>query len=72
MKRLATISFLGVSLVLSFFRTSAIGINPQVIVIEGGTLIDGAGGPPVEDSVVVISGSRITAEVERAMLDVKA
>jgi imidazolonepropionase-like amidohydrolase len=61
MKRLATISFLVVSLVLSSFRTSAIGMTPQVIVIEGGTLIDGTGGPPVEDSVVVINGSRITA-----------
>ena len=61
MKRLTAISFLVVSLVLSASRTSVTGIKPQVIVIEGGTLIDGAGGPPLEDSVVVVSGSRITA-----------
>lgn len=33
----------------------------QAIVIEGGTLIDGNGGAPLKDSVVVIEGSRIEA-----------
>ena len=33
----------------------------QILVIEGGTLIDGRGGAPVEDAVVVIEGSRIKA-----------
>lgn len=33
----------------------------QAIVIEGGTLIDGSGGAPLKDSVVVIEGSRIKA-----------
>ena len=32
----------------------------QAIVIEGGTLIDGNGGAPVRDSVVVIEGNKIT------------
>jgi Amidohydrolase family len=31
------------------------------LVIEGGTLIDGNGGAPVQDSVVVIEGNRITS-----------
>ena len=31
------------------------------IVIQGATLIDGNGGAPVENSVVVIEGNRITA-----------
>ena len=31
------------------------------LVIEGGTLIDGNGGPPVQDSVVVIQGNKITS-----------
>ncbi len=31
------------------------------MVLEGGTLIDGRGGPPVNDAVVVIEGTRITA-----------
>lgn len=33
----------------------------QALVIEGGTLVDGGGGAPVRDSVVVIEGSRIKA-----------
>ncbi len=33
----------------------------QTLVIEGGTLIDGRGGPPVPNSVIVIQGSRIKA-----------
>ena len=31
------------------------------IVIEGGTLIDGNGGAPLGDSVVIIQGNKITA-----------
>lgn len=44
-----------------------IGISPQaqgqqqVLVIQGGTLIDGNGGAPVPNSVIVIQGNRITA-----------
>jgi imidazolonepropionase-like amidohydrolase len=34
---------------------------PQAIVIQGGTLIDGNGGAPVANSVVVIEQNRITA-----------
>jgi len=33
----------------------------QAMVIEGGTLIDGSGGAPVKNSVVVIEGNRIKA-----------
>ena len=33
----------------------------QALVIEGGTLIDGSGAAPLENAVVVIEGSRITA-----------
>jgi hypothetical protein len=33
---------------------------PPALVIEGGTLIDGNGGAPVRDSVVVIEGNKIT------------
>jgi imidazolonepropionase-like amidohydrolase len=42
-----------------------IGIGPvaqdRVVVLEGGTLIDGRGGAPVPDSVIVVRGSRISA-----------
>src|SRR6185295_9209587 len=34
---------------------------PVVIVVEGGTLIDGNGGPPVRDVQIVIQGNSITA-----------
>jgi hypothetical protein len=34
--------------------------QPSALVIEGGTLIDGNGGTPVRDSVVVIEGNKIT------------
>src|SRR5579883_2993893 len=37
----------------------------QILVIQGGTLIDGNGGPPVPNSVIVIQGNRIT-QVGRA------
>jgi imidazolonepropionase-like amidohydrolase len=35
--------------------------HAQALVIQGGTLIDGTGGPPVSNSVIVIEGKRITA-----------
>ena len=33
--------------------------QPAALVVEGGTLIDGNGGAPVRDSVVVIEGNKI-------------
>jgi imidazolonepropionase-like amidohydrolase len=42
----------------------------QVVAIEGATLIDGNGGPPVPDAVIVIDGSRITAVGPRASVRV--
>jgi len=40
---------------------SAQSQQPPALVIEGGTLIDGNGGAPVQDSVVVIQGNKITS-----------
>src|SRR6266700_5549052 len=37
------------------------GQQPSALVIQGGTLIDGNGGAPVPNSVIVIQGNRITA-----------
>ena len=37
------------------------GENGQLMVLVGGTLIDGIGGSPVEDAVVVIKGGRISS-----------
>ena len=33
--------------------------DPDILVIEGGTLIDGNGGPPVENAVIVVRNNRI-------------
>lgn len=56
---------------------SLVEINPSSesdegppIAIVGVRLIDGLGGPPVEDAVVVVEGSRITAVGPRAAVEV--
>ena len=36
-------------------------LQPAVVIIDGGVLIDGNGGPPVRDVQIVIQGNRITA-----------
>ena len=53
-------------LVLAIFCSlpAARSQQPAALVIEGGTLIDGNGGTPVRDSVVVIEGNKI-AKVSR-------
>ncbi len=35
--------------------------RPRTLVLDGGTLIDGTGRPPVADAVIVVEGTRITA-----------
>jgi hypothetical protein len=44
----------------------------QALVIDGGTLIDGNGGAPVPNSVVVIQGNRITAVGRKGAMTVPA
>lgn len=62
--------FLFLSFSLSLFLFVVVGANlipgllaqgeqPGVLVIEGGTLIDGNGGQPVPDSVIIIRGNKI-------------
>ena len=41
--------------------TIGVRAQGQTLVIEGGTLVDGSGGAPLKDAVVVIEGSRIKA-----------
>ena len=42
--------------------TATVGAQgQQTVVIHGGTLIDGLGGAPIANSVIVIEGDRITA-----------
>ena len=55
-------SFASVVAVLGSGVMGPVGAQPQqAVVIQGGTLIDGNGGAPVPNSVVVIQGNRITA-----------
>jgi len=44
----------------------------QTLVIEGGTLIDGTGRAPIEDSVIVIEGNRFRAVGRRGEIQVPA
>ena len=44
----------------------------QALVIQGGTLIDGNGGAPVANSVVVIQGNRITASGAAGQVQIPA
>ena len=44
----------------------------QILVIQGGTLIDGNGGAPVPNSVIVIQGNRITAAGRAGAVQVPA
>src|SRR5690349_5013903 len=37
----------------------AASAQPRLLVLEGGTLIDGTGKPPVADAVIVVDGNRI-------------
>ena len=51
----------GACRLFAFALLSASAFAQAPIVIEGGTLIDGNGGAPVADSVVIIEGNKITA-----------
>ena len=44
----------------------------QTLVIEGGTLIDGRGGAPIQNAVIVIQGSRIKVVGEKGKVSVPA
>jgi hypothetical protein len=57
-------------LLLSIASTSitAQAQQPSGLVIEGGTLIDGNGGAPIQDSVVIIQGNKITAVSKKGQL----
>ena len=63
------------SLMLAAFVVLFSGIavaQEPVLVLEGGTLIDGTGRPPVEDALVIVTGSRITTVARRGQVEVPA
>src|SRR6266852_8444289 len=49
------------ALALVLLSTPALAAEPQVTVIKAGVLIDGMGGAPLRNAVIVIEGERITA-----------
>jgi imidazolonepropionase-like amidohydrolase len=44
--------------------------SDHVVAIVGATLIDGTGGPPVPDAIVVVRGDRIVATGKRGLLEI--
>jgi len=55
---------IGKSLAVALLGAAALFLTDaqaQNLVIQGGTLIDGSGRAPIENSVIVIEGSRIRA-----------
>lgn len=54
------------------FMSAAAALSQPAIALTGATLIDGNGGPPLADAVVVVTGSRITAAGPRASVRIPA
>ena len=55
---------IGKLLAATCFGAAALALNgahAQTIAIQGGTLIDGTGRAPIENSVIVIEGNRFKA-----------
>lgn len=63
MKKLAAALFLAVI---------ATAIHAQPLVLAGGRLIDGYGGPPIENAVVIIEGNRIKAVGREGSIEIPA
>ncbi|HUR35592.1 MAG TPA: hypothetical protein VM032_17435, partial [Vicinamibacterales bacterium] len=53
--------WLSVVIVCLLLAPSKQAAQERILVLEGGTLIDGTGRPPLSDAVVVVEGSRIKA-----------
>src|SRR5215470_10684282 len=66
MPRFKLLCRLGLALTVSLVATSAPSSQGAMLAIVGCTVIDGNGGPPLPDAVVVVRGSRISAVGPRA------
>jgi imidazolonepropionase-like amidohydrolase len=49
------------ALLIASCAMATVGAQESVMVLQGGTLIDGRGGAPIENAVVVVRGDRISA-----------
>ena len=59
-------------MVLALFLSLALAQNAPLKALVGGTLIDGNGGPPVRNSVIIVRGERIEAVGQVGTLPVPA
>jgi cytosine/adenosine deaminase-related metal-dependent hydrolase len=55
---------------IAFLLPTSLIAQDVTLAIVGGRLIDGYGGPPVHDSVILVSGNRITAVGTQVDIDV--
>ena len=65
-------SWIGGLIVAVLLSASGAAAQQRVLVLEGGTLIDGTGRAPIPDAVVVVEGSRIKAVGRRGQVPVPA
>ena len=65
-------SWIGGLIVAVLLGVSGATAQQRVLVLEGGTLIDGTGRAPIPDAVVVVEGSRIKAVGRRGQVPVPA
>src|SRR6476646_3955800 len=63
-------SWLGCLIVATSLSCSGANGQDRVLVLEGGTLIDGTGRSPVTDAVVVVEGTRIKAVGKKGQVSI--
>ena len=61
-------SWVGVLVFAVLFGAAGAAAQDRVLVLEGGTLIDGTGRSPITDSVIVVEGTRIKAVGRRGQV----
>ena len=61
-------SWVGAVISLALLGAAAAAAQERVLVLEGGTLIDGTGRNPIADSVIVVEGTRVKAVGTRGQL----
>ena len=71
MKR-ALLSAIALVVVAGLYAMSLVAQAQPAVVINGGTLIDGNGGAPIADAVIVIQGNRITRVGRRGQTAIPA
>jgi imidazolonepropionase-like amidohydrolase len=60
------------SVLFALLGATAVAAQESVLVLQGGRLIDGRGGAPIDDAVVVVKGDRISAVGRRGQIPVPA